>query len=68
MENCVAALRWADLVSEKYLRDCQSWPKDQIVNELERTGYDLARKGRTAEATSIFIAVADLIGLSPMTT
>ena len=50
----------ADSVAQRYLGDCQSWSPDEIVSEFERAGYELARQGKTVEASAVFIAVADM--------
>ena len=64
MLNRTVDLRRADLVANRYLCDCEALSKNEIITELERTGYELARNGKTAEATSVFIAVADLTEVS----
>lgn len=50
----------ASLVAEKYLGDCQDWPTQKLVGEIEAKAYQLAREGNTREANSLFIVVADL--------
>ena len=52
--------KWAASVAERYLGDCRDWPTDRLLSEIEVTGYELARDGRSSEATSLFVAVAEL--------
>lgn len=60
MDKRNSARQMASLVANKYLSDYSDLSDQQLIQQLEHTGYHLARQGRTACATSIFIAVATL--------
>ncbi len=55
---------WAKQVAEKYLGECKDLRSDQIIADLERTAYELARDGKSKRAAKLFIAVADVTNSS----
>jgi hypothetical protein len=55
-----SARRMASLVANKYLSDHSHLSDQQLIQQLEHTGYELAREGSTTCAAWIFTAVASL--------
>ncbi|WP_299508575.1 hypothetical protein [uncultured Roseobacter sp.] len=60
MKNTEWARKRANLVAGKYFDVGSDWPKEKLIEELERVAYRLASEGDTGEARSLFVAVADL--------